>query len=61
MVAEERAPAHIFDLLEEAALAHPDNGMIYLEHGWDKEPTKVSHFDLYQQAQVRDNKFLTAI
>jgi hypothetical protein len=53
MVAEERAPAQIFDLLESAAATSPDNGMIYLEHGWDQKPTKVSHRELYEQAQVR--------
>lgn len=52
MVAEERAPAHIFDLLEDAAATSPDNGMIYLEDGWDKQPTKLSHLELYQQVQV---------
>lgn len=54
MLSKPSTPQHIFDLLEDAAAAGNDNGLLFLERGWSEPPTRVSYADLYEQAKVSE-------
>lgn len=55
MLSKPSTPQHIFDLLEDAAAAGNDNGLLFLERGWSEPPTRVSYADLYEQAKVSED------
>jgi acyl-CoA synthetase (AMP-forming)/AMP-acid ligase II len=46
------APSGIYDLLRNAAMATPDNGLTYLNRGLSEQPAQMSYSQLYRQAQV---------
>ncbi|KAF2165794.1 hypothetical protein M409DRAFT_24081 [Zasmidium cellare ATCC 36951] len=60
MLSKPSSPQHIFELLEDAAAAGNDNGLLFLDRGWSEAPSRVTYAELYEQAKINGSRLVNA-